>query len=113
MADGDQRRRIKSSVLEIRNYDDVRRKVGTARYGVIQAYFRKKELGEKNQLVKLFDIGDFIGVEGSLVKTKTGEVTVFVREFDFLSKSLNPLFEKYHKITDVETRYRQRYLVYA
>jgi lysyl-tRNA synthetase class 2 len=56
------------------------------------------------------DIGDFIGVEGTIFKTHTGEVSVFAKELTFLSKSLRPLPEKWHGLKDVELRYRQRYL---
>src|SRR5690606_29211797 len=55
-------------------------------------------------------LGDFIGVRGTLGRTRTGEITVFVEAWEVLTKSLRPLPEKYHGLTDVETRYRQRYL---
>jgi lysyl-tRNA synthetase, class II len=77
----------------------------------LQVYFRKDDLGpEAYELFNLFDLGDFIGVEGYLFRTKTNELTVHVTAFDFLSKSLLPLPEKWHGLTDVEIRYRQRYL---
>lgn len=79
--------------------------------GKIQIYFRKDVLGEeKYAQFKLLDIGDIIGLKGQAFKTKTGEVTLRVLDFDLLSKSLRPLPEKYHGITDKEARYRQRYL---
>ena len=62
------------------------------------------------ELCKKLDVGDHLGVEGSLFRTKTGELTVRVRSFQLLSKSLRPLPEKWHGLTDVETRFRQRYL---
>ena len=79
--------------------------------GKIQVYFRKDNLGEdKYQLLHDLDIGDFIGVEGRVFKTRTGEITVEALDFVMLSKSLLSLPEKWHGLTDVEKRYRQRYL---
>ncbi len=79
--------------------------------GKIQAYFKRDALGEeKSDFLQNLDIGDFIGIEGTLFKTRTGEITVKVLEFTFLSKSLEPLPEKWHGLTDTEKRYRQRYL---
>ncbi len=78
--------------------------------GKIQIYFRKDLLADKFQLVKYIDIGDIIGVEGRLFRTKTNELTIEVKDFTFLSKSLRPLPEKWHGLKDVEARYRQRYV---
>lgn len=79
--------------------------------GKIQIYFRKDVLGdEKYAQFKLLDIGDIIGLKGQAFKTKSGEITLRVMDFDLLSKSLRPLPEKYHGITDKEARYRQRYV---
>src|SRR4030042_6992665 len=79
--------------------------------GKIQAYFRSNEVGEeKYELVRDFDIGDFIGASGELFKTKSGETTLRVSDFAMLAKSLQPLPEKWHGLVDVEKRYRQRYL---
>jgi lysyl-tRNA synthetase class 2 len=78
--------------------------------GKIQIYFRKDILGDKYQLLKYLDIGDIIGVEGRLFRTKTNELTIEVRNFVFLSKSLRPLPEKWHGLKDIEARYRQRYV---
>ena len=79
--------------------------------GKIQAYFNKDQLGpERHELVKDLDLGDFIGVEGALFRTRTGEITVEVSDFTMLAKSLQPLPEKWHGLADVEKRYRQRYL---
>ena len=61
-------------------------------------------------LFKLVDLGDILGVEGVVFKTHTGELTVRVLHFTMLSKSLRPLPEKWHGLTDKEQRYRQRYL---
>jgi lysyl-tRNA synthetase, class II len=77
----------------------------------IQFYVRKDKVGDKNyELFQLLDVGDYIGVSGTLHRTRTGELTVFTDKVDFLSKALLPLPEKWHGLTDVETRYRQRYL---
>ncbi len=79
--------------------------------GKIQLYFHKKILKEKFDIFKeLIDIGDIIGVEGTIFKTKTEEVTILVENFKLLTKSLRPLPEKWHGLTDKEKRYRQRYV---
>ena len=79
--------------------------------GKIQLYLKKDILGEDKYLqIKDFDIGDIIGVNGKLFKTHTGEITVEVQDITLLCKSLQPLPEKWHGLTDVEKRYRQRYL---
>src|SRR6202022_3055455 len=62
------------------------------------------------ELYKLLDLGDHIGVSGYLFRTRTGELSVHVDEITFLSKDLLPLPEKWHGLTDVELRYRQRYV---
>jgi len=81
------------------------------RKGRIQAYVRKDLIGESAfQLFKKLDIGDFILVEGKIFRTKTHELTLQVQALQLLVKSLRPLPEKWHGLTDVETRYRQRYL---
>jgi lysyl-tRNA synthetase class 2 len=77
----------------------------------LQIYVKKDAVGEKGfELYKLLDLGDHIGVSGYLFRTKTGELTVHVDEITFLSKDLLPLPEKWHGLTDVELRYRQRYV---
>ena len=79
--------------------------------GEIQLYFRKDVLGEESYtLFKLLDIGDIVGIEGTVFVTHTGETTIRVEKWTLLSKSLRPLPEKFHGLTDKETRYRQRYL---
>jgi lysyl-tRNA synthetase class 2 len=77
--------------------------------GKIQMLFNEQETKNFDQL-KFLDIGDYIGANGIIFKTKTGELTVKCLEFTILSKSLRPLPEKYHGIQDVEIKYRQRYL---
>ncbi len=81
------------------------------RKGRIQVYLRRDLLGEELfSLFKELDIGDFLGVKGRLFRTKTGELTIEASFIKLLAKSYRPLPEKWHGLTDVETRYRQRYL---
>ncbi|MDH5669227.1 MAG: OB-fold nucleic acid binding domain-containing protein, partial [Nitrospira sp.] len=77
----------------------------------LQVYLKKDLLTEQAYLItEQLDLGDWIGVTGVLFRTKTNEFTVEVHELTFLSKALRPLPEKWHGLTDVETRYRQRYV---
>jgi lysyl-tRNA synthetase class 2 len=77
----------------------------------IQVYIRQDSLPELDfKIFKLLDFGDWIGVEGRLFRTKTGELTIWASRLHFLTKCLVPLPEKWHGLTDVEIRYRQRYL---
>ena len=81
------------------------------RKGRIQAYLRKDIVSDAAfQLFKTFDIGDFIGLEGKIFRTKTRELTLQIQNFQLLVKSLRPLPEKWHGLTDIEARYRQRSL---
>lgn len=77
----------------------------------LQVYVRLDAVGERDfELYKLLDIGDIIGVAGYLFRTRTGELTIHAEHLEFLAKALLPLPEKWHGLTDVEIRYRQRYL---
>ena len=77
----------------------------------LQIYVKKDAVGERDfQLFKMLDIGDIVGVEGYLFRTRTGELTIHVEQLEFLSKTLLSMPEKWHGLEDVETRYRQRYL---
>lgn len=77
----------------------------------LQIYVRLDGVGERDwELFKLLDLGDLIGVEGYLFRTRTGELTVHAERLHFLAKALLPLPEKWHGLSDVEIRYRQRYL---
>ena len=76
----------------------------------IQVFFSKGILNDKYALIKKLDIGDIIGVSGRLFRTRTDELTIEVRDFVLLTKSLRPLPEKWHGLKDVELRYRQRYV---
>jgi len=78
--------------------------------GKIQLYFREDDLKETYGVLKLLDIGDFIGAEGKVFTTKTGELSVWIEKFEVLCKAFRHLPEKYHGIQDIELRYRQRYL---
>ena len=79
--------------------------------GDIQLYVRRDELGEEPYAAfKKLDVGDIIGVKGEVFRTKTGELSVRATELTLLAKSLRPLPEKFHGLTDTETRYRQRYV---
>ena len=79
--------------------------------GRLQVYAKKNVLGEELfEWFKKLDLGDIIAVEGSLFKTRKGEDTLKIESFELLSKALRPLPEKWHGLSDVERRYRQRYL---
>lgn len=78
--------------------------------GKIQLFFEQNTLGEKMSQTKLFDLGDIISVAGEVFKTTAGETTIRVSDFQILAKNLRPLPEKFHGLTDVEERYRQRYV---
>jgi len=78
--------------------------------GSLQIFFARDLLGDAYALVKRLDLGDWIAVTGHLFRTQTGELTVRVTRVTLLSKALRPLPEKWHGLTDVETRFRQRYL---
>src|SRR5699024_4097336 len=79
--------------------------------GQIQLYIRKDEIGEEAyEVFKTTDIGDFVGVSGVMFKTKVGELSINVKKFQILSKSLRPLPDEYYGLKDIEQRYRKRYL---
>jgi len=94
------RRQGKASFLHIKDWS-----------GKLQVYVKMNTVGEeKYEIFRLLDLGDIIGVEGGLVKTRTGEITVFADDLTVLSKALLPPPEKWHGLKDVEIRYRQRYI---
>ncbi|MGA9525256.1 MAG: lysine--tRNA ligase [Myxococcaceae bacterium] len=80
------------------------------RSGEIQVHVKKDALGDAFELFQLTDLGDFVAAKGTLFRSKTGELTISAQTFVPLTKSLRPLPEKWHGLTDVEVRYRQRYL---
>lgn len=102
---------IAGRLMAIRGHGKASFSVLMDRSGRIQIYFKLDVLGEeKYAQFKLLDIGDIIGVKGKVFRTRRGELTVRVDDFDMLSKSLRPLPEKFHGLTDTEIRYRQRYV---
>ncbi|WP_434510832.1 lysine--tRNA ligase [Desulfitobacterium sp. AusDCA] len=79
--------------------------------GKIQIYIRKDEVGEDwFEMISKFDVGDIIGVQGKVFRTKRGEISIHAHDVKILSKAMRPLPEKFHGLTNVEMRYRQRYL---
>jgi lysyl-tRNA synthetase class 2 len=79
--------------------------------GLVQIYFKKDEIGESYTILKdMIDVADFISVTGTMVMTHKGEKTLFVKDWELLTKSLLPLPEKWHGLSDTEIRYRKRYL---
>jgi lysyl-tRNA synthetase, class II len=81
------------------------------RTGTIQIYGKIDVLGEEQyEVFQLLDLGDFLGVEGTVFRTNRGEITVLAEKIDVLSKSIRPLPEKWHGLKDIEIRYRRRYL---
>lgn len=81
------------------------------KYGQIQCYIRKDVVGEEAyQVFALADIGDIVGINGRIMLTHTGEPTIRVEKYTHLTKALRPLPEKFHGLTDVEERYRRRYV---
>lgn len=94
------------------------RKMGKATFltlqdgeGRIQAYLRSDDIGaDKYKLIKKCDIGDFLGVSGEVFTTKTGEISIYAKDFAILCKAIRPLPEKYHGVQDTEIKYRKRHL---
>ena len=78
--------------------------------GKIQIFFQKKNLGDEFKNLKLLDIGDFIGVEGDVMKTTAGEISITPSSYTLLTKSLLPIPSEFFGVKDIETRFRQRYL---
>src|SRR5574341_1330606 len=78
--------------------------------GKVQAYFKYDDMPKSYDNLKLTDLGDWIGIEGTIFKTKTGEITVWANNFEILCKALRPLPEKWHGLKDMEERYRRRYV---
>ena len=110
--EGEEEVTIAGRLMAIRGHGKASFSVLNDRTGNIQIYFKLDVLGEQKykEEFKRLDMGDIIGVKGHVFKTRRGEVTVRVEDFDLLSKSLRPLPEKFHGLKDVDVRYRQRYL---
>jgi len=104
--------RIAGRLMAIRGHGKASFSTLNDRTGNIQIYFKQDVLGEQKykEEFRRLDIGDIIGIRGVVFKTRRGEVTVRVEDFDLLAKSLRPLPEKFHGLKDVDTRYRRRYL---
>ncbi|HME86997.1 MAG TPA: amino acid--tRNA ligase-related protein, partial [Candidatus Nanoarchaeia archaeon] len=81
--------------------------------GTLQCYAREDILGEQYKVFKKLDLGDIIGVKGTIFRTKMGEITVEAKELTLLTKTLRPLPDKFHGIQDLEIKYRQRYTDFA
>ncbi|NIT77813.1 MAG: lysine--tRNA ligase, partial [Thermoplasmata archaeon] len=75
----------------------------------IQGYATKQGLDDRYETLELLDVGDFLGVVGTVFKTKRGELSIDVADFTLLAKALRPPPEKWHGLRDIELRYRQRY----
>jgi lysyl-tRNA synthetase class 2 len=103
---------VAGRVVALRRFGKATFVVLSDRSGRLQAYLKKDALGEEayEQFLKTADIGDILWVEGNLFITRTGELTVDAGRYRLMTKSLRPLPEKWHGLSDVETRYRQRYV---
>lgn len=98
-------------IMSIRNFGKAAFIHLQDRKGKIQAYIQKDMVGNNHfNLFNKLDIGDFIGIKGGVFLTRTQELTIKVHQLKLLAKSLRPLPEKWHGLSDIETRYRQRYL---
>lgn len=102
--------RLAGRIIAIRSFGKAAFVKIRDRSGEIQLHLKKDILGDAYELFKLTDLGDFVGIEGTPFRSKTGELTLATSLFRPLTKSLRPMPEKWHGLTDVETRYRQRYL---
>ncbi len=103
---------IAGRVLALRRFGKAAFAVLSDRTGRLQAYLKKDALGEREYELfqRTVDVGDILWVDGVLFVTRTGELTVDARKYRLLTKALRPLPEKWHGLSDVETRYRQRYV---
>ncbi|HEY6362448.1 MAG TPA: lysine--tRNA ligase [Vicinamibacterales bacterium] len=103
--------RVAGRILALRTFGKANFLVLSDGKARIQVYIRQDGLPERDfKIFKLLDFGDLVGVEGRLFRTKTNELTIWASKLEFLAKCLLPLPEKWHGLTDVEIRYRQRYL---
>lgn len=112
LQDGTTGIRVAGRIMSIRNFSKLSFITLSNIQGTLQLLLKKEEIGDDsfNQFHHLLDIGDFIGVEGSMYTTKTNEKTLRMESYVFLGKALRTLPEKWHGINNVELRYRQRYL---
>jgi lysyl-tRNA synthetase, class II len=112
LEDGTSEVRVAGRIMSIRNFSKLCFITISNIQGSLQLLLKKDEIGEEpfNQFHNLLDIGDFIGVEGRMYSTKTNEKTLRIESYVFLGKALRNLPEKWHGLSNVELRYRQRYL---
>jgi lysyl-tRNA synthetase, class II len=102
---------VAGRVLAVRSFGKAAFLKVRDRSGEIQVWVKKDKVGERGfEVFKLLDVGDIVAAEGPATRTKTGELTVEAATFTILTKSLRPLPEKWHGLTDVEERYRRRYV---
>jgi lysyl-tRNA synthetase class 2 len=107
----DERFTIAGRLMAIRDFGKGSFVMIQDRTGRLQAYIRKNQVGEKTySLFKRLDVGDIVFVAGKIFRTRTNELTIDADELRLLSKAIRPLPEKWHGLTDIETRYRQRHL---
>jgi lysyl-tRNA synthetase class 2 len=103
--------RVAGRILAMRTFGKANFLVLSDGIARVQIYIRQDALSERDfKIFKLLDFGDLVGVDGRLFRTKTNEFTIWASTLEFLAKCLLPLPEKWHGLTDVEIRYRQRYL---
>jgi len=103
--------RIAGRIVAVRDFGKAAFAHVQDRSGRIQVYVRRDEVGSGDfEVFRLLDLGDFVGIEGRLFRTKTGELSVLAARVHYLAKALRPPPEKWHGLQDVELRYRQRYL---
>lgn len=112
LEDGTSGVRVAGRIMSIRNFSKLSFITISNIQGSLQLLLKKDEIGEEpfNQFHNFLDIGDFIGVEGRMYSTKTNEKTLRIESYVFLGKALRSLPEKWHGVSNVELRYRQRYL---
>jgi lysyl-tRNA synthetase class 2 len=102
---------VAGRVLAVRSFGKAAFLKVRDRSGEIQVWVKKDKVGERGfEVFKLLDVGDIVAADGPATRTKTGELTVEAATFTILTKSLRPLPEKWHGLTDVEERYRRRYV---
>lgn len=109
--EGEQLYSVAGRIMAMRKFGKAAFCTITDKSGQIQIYVKKDIVGDEAfEHFKKWDIGDIVGIEGSLFKTKVGELSIQARTIVMISKSLRPLPDKWHGLSDVETRYRQRYV---
>jgi len=105
-----QKVKVAGRILSIRQFGKINFCPIADSTGSIQLVFEESSCKDLEDFLKFFDMGDFIGVEGAVFKTKRGELSILVKNFQMLGKALKPLPEKWHGLQDKELRYRQRYI---